>query len=226
MTLRHRVLISSSDASTRRRGPDVVYARDRDRRVVPVRHHAAGVDRDEVARRRPAATRPATCVVGSLFVVDLRVSNRCTEPLGHEYALGGGCLRPATIRQRRDVGEELVHRLRPGVRDDGGAVGDRGRRQCPSLAASGSPKVHSRTEVVLGDPWSTAYRASHEEDDPTCERAHEPRHVTSTYYLILAAMLSPSARSGSRPQEHARDVHVHRADAQRREPPLVRLTRR
>ena len=142
-----RGAVPAAGRRARRRDPDR-RLRERDRRAVPVRDHAARRRPARVVRRAAAAfQRPAAIVLGVLLLVAGARARR--PPLGHRRALDRAA-RSATParRQRRDARDEPLHRLRLAVRDHRGAARDRGRRQRrarpPQRPAAGEPSADGR----------------------------------------------------------------------------------
>ncbi len=115
-----------------------------------------------------------------------------------------------------------------------GATARVGRRQqhprsSPQQPVPG-PRVRVRVHVGAADRRRRRHRAAHPQVEARRRRVTPVIAAavpTTTYYLVLSAraVRARRGRCAGAPQP-ARDVHVHRADAQRRQPELRRASAR
>ena len=207
-----RCCSSQQDAAApRRRAGDRL--RRRDRRAVPVRDHAARRRPARDARDEPLAG-PAHRPRSSLGVLAARRRSSCSSPAtagSPARTRRAGALGPRRAGNVETLAESSVHRLRLGVRDHRGAARDRGRRRRRARRARSGQR-----------PGRAA--PDEREHRRRTRRDRRRRRSRPTYYLVLAAVaLHDRRRRPARAPQRARDVHVRRADAQRREPHVRHL---
>ena len=205
-----RGVLPAADAALVAIDPDR-RVRERDRRAVPVRDHAA--------RRRPArdARRAAAGSSGrSRSCSACSCSSQVVVLAGNHWVTGahstrGAARRPAAAATCETLATSLftdfvwafeITAVLLVIAVVGGVVLARRSGQRPATAADRRRRRRERVVIAAAT-------------------------ITPTYYLTLAAALfTIGARRPARPPQHARDVHVHRADAQRREPHVRRRSPR
>ena len=201
----------------RRRAGDRL--RRRHRRAVPVRDHAARrrPRRGPRASSRCRVQRPLAAVIGvgivglSLTAVARRAGGHRRD---HRRALGGRRARPAA---EPDI-NKLARRC---SRDYVFAFEVTSVLLVIAVARHGAPGPAPAKRDAAA-PTTASERE--EVSSPMIARQLAP---TPTWYLLLAAVaVRHRRRRPARAAQPARDVHVRRADAQRRQPLLRRASRR
>jgi hypothetical protein len=182
--------------------------RRRHRGAVPVRDHAARRRPGRVLRsseRQPARSRPAAARCRrrrASLVAALPASGIDGAITGERPA---GRTARSAANDLNQLGRGAVHRLRVRLRDHLAAAGDRRRRR---RGAGRKPPPVTRST-------STSSRRS----SPTTRcRWRWSRDLATTPTSRSARSCSASVRWPADPPQPAGDVHVHRADAQRRQP--------